>query len=217
MDVAPAPTSRREGRSVDRLINFSDAVVAVAVTVLALPLVDIPGPAEGESVWTVIGDNASQVWTFLFTFYVVAILWLTHNRILNSISRYDPFVFWINTTWLAAIALLPWVSAMYGESQWGRAGVGLLYWGTMAAISLLVSLLGSHLRRHPELLSESVHELSAASRRRAGLRGPVLGLYFLLIGLVSTVSPALANWLPLGIIPLSIWLRPAQSPAADSA
>lgn len=204
-----------EGRSVDRLIDFSDAVVAVAVTVLVLPLVDIEGPAEGETVWTVIGDHASQVWTFLFTFYVVAVLWLAHNRILNSISRYDSFTFWINTTWLAAVVLLPWVSAMYGESQWGRSGVGLVYWGTMAAISLLVSLLGTHLRRHPELLSEDAPRLSAAARRRAALRGPVLGLYFLLIGVASVVTPAVANWLPLGIIPLSIWLRPAESPATD--
>jgi TMEM175 potassium channel family protein len=151
------------GRSVDRLINFSDAVVAVAVTVLVLPLVDIAGPEEGQTVWTVIGEHASQVWTFLFTFYVVAVLWLAHNRILNSISRYDPVVFWVNTTWLAAIVLLPWVSAMYGESEWGRSGVGLVYWGTMAAISLLVSALGAHLRRHPELLAADAPRLSAAA------------------------------------------------------
>ena len=43
-----AETPRRpkhNGRSVDRRINFSDAVVAAAVIVLALPLVDIPGLA----------------------------------------------------------------------------------------------------------------------------------------------------------------------------
>lgn len=206
-----------EGRSVDRLINFSDAVVAVAVTVLVLPLVDIAGPVEGQTVWTVIGEHASQIWTFLFTFYVVAVLWLAHNRILNSISRYDPVIFWVNTTWLAAIVLLPWVSAMYGESAWGRSGVGLVYWGTMATISLLVSVLGAHLRRHPELLSDDAPRLSASAQRRAALRGPVLGLYFLLIGVASILTPAIANWLPLGIIPLSIWLRPAASTDTESS
>ena len=211
MPDGPSGTSR----SVDRLINFSDAVVAVAVTVLVLPLVDIEGPAQGQSVWTVIGDNASQLWTFLFTFYVVAVLWLAHNRILNSIARYDPFVFWVNTTWLVTIVLLPWVSAMFGESSWGRTSVGLLYWGTMAAIALLVSLLGWHLRRHPELLADDAPRLSAEASRMAALRGPVLGLYFLLIGVASVFTPAVASWLPLGIIPLSIWLRPAASTAAD--
>ena len=203
------------GRSVDRLINFSDAVVAVAVTVLVLPLVDIAGPGEGQSVWTIIGDHASQVWTFLFTFYVVAVMWLAHNRILNSISNYDPFIFWVNTTWLACIVLLPWVSSMFGEAQGGRSSVGLLYWGTMAAIAFLGAALGWHLRRHPELLADDAVVLSPDSQRRVNLRGPVIGLFFLAIGLVSVVAPDIANWLPLGIIPLSIWLRPAANPTKN--
>lgn len=202
-------------RSVDRLINFSDAVVAVAVTVLVLPLLDIPGPGEGESVWSVVGRHASQIWTFLFTFYVVAVMWLAHNRILNSIRRYDAFIFWINTTWLACIVLLPWVSAMFGESEWGRSSVGLLYWGTMAAIAFLGALLGWHLRRNPRLLTADAPVLPPSDQRRVAMRGPVMGLFFLVIGIVSVVAPAVATWLPLGIIPLSIWLRPAAEPVSE--
>ena len=205
-------TPVRVGRSVDRLINFTDAVVAVAVTVLVLPLLDIQGASEGQSVWTIIGEHASEVWTFLFTFYVVAVMWLAHNRILNSIRAYDPFVFWVNTTWLVAIVLLPWVSSMYGESAWGRTSVGMLYWGTMAFLSLLSSSLGWHLRSHPHLLAEEPPRLSPTDARRATLRGPILGAFFLVIGIVSVVAPSVANWLPLGIIPLSIWLRPAADP-----
>ncbi len=40
------------------------------------------------------------------------------------------------------------------------------------------------------------------------LRGPVFAAYFLFIGVVFEFAPAIATWLPLGIIPLSIWLRP---------
>ncbi len=204
------------GRSLDRLINFSDAVVAVAVTLLALPLVDIPGPRTGQTVWEVLGDHSSQIWTFLFTFFVVAVMWMAHNRILNSLETYDTAIFWLNTSWLAAIVLLPWVSSMYGEGSWSGTGVGLLYWGAMAAISLLGAALGGHIRRHRELLPADAHQPSEADRRRAALRGPVLGLFFLLIGLVSLVSPEIAAWLPIGIIPLSIWLRPVTVPVAET-
>ena len=201
------------GRSVDRLINFSDAVVAVAVTVLVLPLVDIDGPAEGQTVWDVFQDHASEIWTFLFTFYVVAVMWLAHNRILNSISRYDPFIFWINTTWLVSIVLLPWVSAMYGEAEWSRTTVGFVYWCAMAAVSLLGGLLGWHLTRHPELLSKDTPRLAGPDARRASLRGPILGGYFVLIGVVSLFNSNLASLMPFGIIPLGMWLRPAAAPA----
>ena len=202
------------GRSVDRLINFSDAVVAVAVTLLALPLVDIPGPAAGDTVWHVVAEHGSQIWTFLFTFYVVAVMWLAHNRILNAIEHYDATIFWVNTTWLVGIVLLPWVSAMYGESSWTGTGVGMVYWGAMAVISLLGAWLGAHIRQHPELLPVGSEELPPDARRRAALRGPLLGVYFLLIGLVSLVAPQLASWMPLGIIPLSMWLRPGSVPVS---
>jgi hypothetical protein len=87
----------------------------------------------------------------------------------------------------------------------------------MAVVSLLGSLLALHLRRNPVLLHESAPVLSAADQRRASLRGPVMGVFFLLIGLVSLVAPATASWLPLGIIPLSIWLRPAAGSVGDDS
>lgn len=206
------------GRSVERLINFSDAVVAVAITVLALPLIDIAGPKPGESVWPVLWDHADQISTFLFTFYVVAIMWLAHNRILNEMRAYDPFIFWINTTWLAAIVLLPWISALYGESD-NRASVGVVYWGAMAAISLLGSLMGRHLRRNPLLVGRDAPVSGSVARRQAW-RGVAFAGYFLAIGVVSLFWPTGASWMPLGIILLSIWFRPVKSydndPVADA-
>lgn len=202
------------GRSVDRLINFSDAVVAVAVTLLALPLVDIPGPKEGQTVWTVISANGSEIGSFLFTFYVVALMWLVHNRILNSITNYDGALFWINATWLVVIVLLPWVSSMYGQDAADYPSVGLAYWSSLAIISLLTSLMAHHLRRHPELLADDAPRFTPAEQRRLAWRGPILGAYFLFIGIVWNVSPSVAAFLPFGIIPLSIWLRPARAPKA---
>lgn len=210
------PVSRT--RSVDRLINFSDAVVAVAVTLLALPLIDIV-PADGESVWTAIGDNIGPVIAFLFTFFVVAMMWSAHNRILNGIRDFDGALFWMNTAWLALVVLLPWFSALFGESQMlGEGskwpGVGLLYWGAMGLLSLLGWLMSWHLTRTPALLD--AHEAADRSRGSAK-RGLVFGGYFILIGIGSVVAPVAASWLPLGIIPLSIWLRPARGSLPPSA
>lgn len=192
------------GRSVDRLVNFSDAVVAVAITVLVLPLIDIPGPQGDQNVWDVISRNGAQFWTFLFTFYVVAIMWATHNRIMRTLAALDGSLMWLNTTWLAAIVLLPWASAMYGEADAGRTSVGLVYWFLLGAISALGGLMASYLRRHPELLDEPRDHTDWRTR----VRGPAFAGLFFIIGLASTVFPDGASWLALGAIPLSIWLRP---------
>jgi uncharacterized membrane protein len=208
----PLAVKASRSRAVDRLVNFSDAVVAVAVTVLVLPLVDIGPPGQGQTVWQLIGDNGAQIFAFVFTFYVVAIMWQAHNRILNGIRDYDPAVFWLNTTWLALIVMLPWFSAMYGESQSetegkGASGVGLVYWGALAAISLLGSTISWHLVRNPALLVPGDRDTDRVGRMTV-LRGPVFAGYFLFIGVVFEFAPAIATWLPLGIIPLSIWMRP---------
>jgi uncharacterized membrane protein len=204
------------GRSVDRLINFSDAVVAVAITVLVLPLIDIPGPQGDENVWDVIAANGAQFWTFLFTFYVVAIMWATHNRILRTLAGLDGALMWLNTTWLAAIVLLPWASAMYGEADAGRTSVGVVYWFLLGAISGLGGLMASYLRRHPDLLDEPRNDTDWRTR----VRGPAFAALFVVIGLASTVFPYGASWLALGAIPLTIWLRAhgedESQPAAET-
>jgi uncharacterized membrane protein len=203
-------------RSVDRLVNFSDAVVAVAITVLVLPLVDIAAPEPGQSVWQMLGDHGGQVITFLFTFYVVAIMWQTHNRILNGIQRYDGALFWLNTSWLVLIVLLPWLSSMYGEAAGGdegraASGVGLLYWGALAVISLLGTAMSMHLGRHSDLLADP--EADGTIVRNSSLkRGPAFAAYFIFIGVMYEFVPEVAAWLPLGIIVLSIWLRPTHQP-----
>jgi uncharacterized membrane protein len=199
------------GRSLDRLINFTDAVVAVAVTLLALPLVDIAAPSGDQTVWNVLNEHSSDIIAFLFTFYVVVVMWLAHNRILNDIVKYDQALLWLNTLWLVGIVLLPWFSAMFGQSDGGTShpSVGVLYWLILAAIALTGSAMSFHLHRHPDLLPVGRPQSTTPAQDRAVLRGPIIGAYFLLIAIAWVVLPDMAPWLAFGIIPLSIWLRPA--------
>lgn len=212
--------SAGQHRTVDRLINFSDAVVAVAITLLALPLVDIAAPSEGHTVWQVLGNSAGQIYTFLFTFFVVVAVWTVHNRILNGLVRLDAPLVWLNTSWLAVIVLLPWFSSMYGEGEVftdqavSSSGVGMLYWATLAGATLLIFAMGRRIAARPDLCGPDDQPRADG---RVAWRGPILAAYFLGIGIVSMVAPGLASWLPLGIIPLSMALRPGRSEPAPPA
>ena len=90
----------RTGRSLDRLLNFADAVVAVAITLLALTLVDIEGPRDGQSMLDVLQANLGQIQAFVITFFVVGLMWNVRNRIVNHLAAYDSATFWLILLWL---------------------------------------------------------------------------------------------------------------------
>lgn len=195
------------GRSLDRLVNFTDAVVAVAITLLGLSLVDIRATGDEQTVWRIIADHTPELVTFAFTFVVVAALWQVHNRIFNRLRGFDDAIFRWNVLWLLAIVILPWPSVLYSEGIGigstdfsggvGGGGAGLFYWGTLAFVSFITAAVGAHLARHPELIDPA-----NAEPRRHPMRSLAFGATFLGIGVVSLVAPAPASWLALLLIPL---------------
>lgn len=204
----------KSGRAFDRLINFSDAVVAVAVTVLVLPIADITLGRGEDSVWLVLADHAGQIITFFFTFFVVSIMWLTHNRIMNQLRGYDGVIFWLNTAWLSVIAFLPVTSALYSDA--GQDGIqgwfsdqtlngsGMLYWGSLSLISILSALLSLHARRNSHLYDPAQN---ITHTWKSNAHEWVYAVYFLAIGIVSLISPGIASYMPLGLIVLPFLLK----------
>ncbi len=197
------------GRAFERLITFTDAVVAVAITLLILPIIDIRGDSQEDSVWAIIGDHSSEIITFAFTFIVVAIMWRAHNRVMNSLKGYDEFIFWMNLIWLMAVVFLPWTSALYGEgigvaaqvnNTLDTGGSGTLYWLTLAVISASGAAIVWHANRKPDLREEGESSVSRAGVRR----GVIFTVSFIVLAMLSLILPLLASWLPLALIPVSI-------------
>ena len=210
MDGEQNSISPVQWRSFDRLINFTDAVVAIAITLQLLPLVDIKA-TEGESIWQLISENSSQIFTFWFSFLILSVLWMKHNQVFNSMRAFDGTIFWLNSLWMALIVFLPWPTALYGslndDQIIAARGVGLLYWWTLALISGIGWLVAIHAWQKPELLEQSV---LIEGRKDSGLkkyRGASFVTAFLLIGLAAEFSPQFVPYLSLGIIPMDLLLR----------
>ena len=200
-----------ERRSFDRLVNFTDAVVAIGITLQLLPLIDVSGPQAGQSVWDVVAANQGQITAFVLSFVVVIAMWSTHNRVFNSMRRYDGTIFTLNVVWLLLIVFLPWPTSMYGnavnDQVIGPGGVGLLYWWTIAAISGLGSLIAFHAGRTPDLLEPDARaddRIYRATRRFTGL---VFFLTFFSIGIVSEFFPVVSPYLALLLIPINAFVR----------
>lgn len=206
-----AELTSEQRRSFERLTNFTDAVVAIGITLQLLPLIDVQGPQAGQSVWEVIAANQGQITAFVLSFVVVIVMWSTHNRVFNSMRQYDGTIFTLNVLWLLLIVFLPWPTSMYGnavnDQVIGPGGVGLLYWWTIAAISGLGSLIALHAGRTPGLLEPDARAESYRYRQLRRVIGLTFFLTFFCIGILSEFFPVVSPYLALLLIPVNAVLR----------
>ena len=141
----------RTERGLDRLVTFLDAIVAIAITLLVLPLVDLLGEGRGEDLAGLLGDHLSDFGAFALSFVVIARLWLVHHRIVESVGAYDTAFLRANLLWAFAIVLLPFASQVAAEFGGERLSVAL-YIGTVTLASAAATVLVLLVRRRPALL-----------------------------------------------------------------
>ena len=194
------------GRSYDRFISFSDGVVAVAATVLILPIVGIAAPKAGQNVGSVLLTNFNGIYSYLVTFIVIVIFWRVHHKILDGTNAYDGRLMILNTAWLATIAFLPWPTAMLGQEGGFARGVGTLYFGVLALSTFILMLMQLHIRRVPELWEDpSTPPSSRVSRSVAYI---LLWTFLALLSLVMAEGMAVVSWVlfVLGAVSLLVYL-----------
>ena len=120
------------------MVLFTDAVVAIAITLLVLPLVEIisePGaghPAE------LVSHHWPQIFSFLLSFAVIAQLWMAHHRIFENVREYTQPLMLLNMAWVLTIVVLPFPTGLVGEYG-GDLFTQFFYVGTILASSALLS------------------------------------------------------------------------------
>ncbi|WP_232792407.1 TMEM175 family protein [Actinacidiphila yeochonensis] len=113
---APAPDRIEGGVSGERLVLFTDAVTAISITLLILPLVDlVPEAASAhEGAGEVITGHLAQVWSFLLSFAVVANIWREHHRAFSTVDKITRSLTVWNMGWLLSVVVLPLPTEMIG-------------------------------------------------------------------------------------------------------
>jgi len=100
--------------ALDRLIFFSDAVFAIAMTLLVLA---IPRPESGVDIATFLSEqDKGKFIAYFISFWVIALYWLSHHRLFRVVTRYDYGVLLLNLALLFCIAFLPYPSAVLGDN-----------------------------------------------------------------------------------------------------
>jgi uncharacterized membrane protein len=145
------PISRPEehwtdsGTDILRTVSFSDAVIAIAITLLALQLEvpQIPESLAAAELPSALLELWPELYSFLLSFWIIGFYWLAHHRMFRQVRAYDRGMLLINLLFLMWIVLMPFSSSLIGEYESQQLPV-IIY----AVHNILTSLTLTWLWRH---------------------------------------------------------------------
>jgi uncharacterized membrane protein len=184
------------GDSTDRIEFFSDAVFAIAMTLLVL---DIRLPdIKADQLNHELRELLPQMFAYALSFLVISLNWISHHRKFRVIVGFDDVLTRLNLLLLFLIAFLPFPTSVLSKFGSQTSAV-VLYAGTSAAIAGSQVLILWYARR-AGLLDASVDRGVYRLMVYDGLVSPLVFLVSIGIAFVSPVS-AMYSWI--AIAPLS--------------
>jgi uncharacterized membrane protein len=182
--------SQAEEKGLDRIVFFSDAVFAIAITLLVLdlraPTPNASLPADGLNQGLV--DLVPKLISYLVSFFVIGLYWVSHHRLFQFVRRFDSRLMWLNLLLLFGVAFLPFPSALVGAFGGQRTAI-ILFAGTAALLGFLMFALWRHVIGTPSLIEQGVRR---GILIRHSLRSLVAGCIFAVSVPVAFASPAAA-------------------------
>ncbi len=177
-----------------RLEAFSDAVIAIAITVMVLEL-KVPHGSD----WEALRSLVPPLLTYVLSFVFLGIYWNNHHHMLHAVDRINGRILWANLHLLFWLSLIPFVTGWMGENHFAPLPTAL-YGG-----ALLMSAL-AYLGLQEAIIA---HQGPGSRLRQAigrDIKGKVsAGLYIAAIPIAF-----LSSWIAIGIYILValLWLVP---------
>jgi uncharacterized membrane protein len=194
------PLSRAGHLEYDRVLFFSDAIFAIAITLLVL---DIRVPGFTDNPTQEIIHSRNNILSFAISFVVIGVFWMGHHSISRYIGAFDRRLIALNLLFLGLIAFLPFPTGLLfehttGPSPWAPT---VFYAGCIAAAGLAELAIWLYAGSNHLLTDRTPPVL----RRSVTLRLLVAPIVFLLSIPVAFYSTNLATYFWL-LIAVANWL-----------
>ncbi|WP_433475622.1 TMEM175 family protein [Spirillospora sp. CA-142024] len=207
-----------------RVVAFSDAVIAIAITLLVL---EIHPPEDTRHLLHGLGELWPSYVSYVITFMLIGQIWANHHVMFDHIRHADRLVLFLNTLLLMDIAFLPFAAGVladaFRDGQGERTAV-VLHGITFEVAAALFNVIWWHAKRHHRLLA---HTLDAAGVRAIGRRfllalawigtGTLLGALLPVLGVAVIAAFIVFYWLPISGELGSTTPKPTPRSEPDSA
>ncbi len=96
----------------DRLLAFSDGVIAIIITIMVLEM-----HAPEAATLAALVDVWPTFLGYVLSFAYVAIYWINHHHMMHTVERVNGAILWANVVLLFFLSLLPFTTAWLGETH----------------------------------------------------------------------------------------------------
>jgi uncharacterized membrane protein len=161
----------------DRLLAFSDGVIAVVITIMVLELKAPHEPTLGALVAT-----APTFLSYVLSFIYVAIYWNNHHHFFHLVRRVNGVILWANLDLLFWLSLIPFTTSWMGENE--RAAMPTAVYGVV----LLASAIAWYVMQRVIIRSQGDDSplAHALGRDLKGKLSPICYLSAILLSFVDT-------------------------------
>jgi uncharacterized membrane protein len=186
--------------STDRIGAFSDAVIAVVITIMVLEL-KAPMNSGLHALWPLWPTAVSYVVSYL----AVAIVWVNHHHLLRFVRDLTPRLVWVNFAHLFAVSLVPFSTAWIARTHLAAIPVAF-YASVFVCVNVAFRLFEGDV-----FAQADEARIGALAKRMARRRSLGTILLFVAAALVALWRPPLG--FALVCLTLVLYLRP-EAPGA---
>ncbi len=174
-----------------RVINFSDAVFSIVMTLLILE-VGVPTISEinTQPFRSVLSARIPDFIGLFVSFMVSALYWMGHIKLMRYVSVISGRLLWINIFFLLAIVILPFSTAMY-INGFDQAGPFIFYCINLSVIGFFNIVMLRY-------VFHSEKQLSGFTRLRYRwyrARGLNVMIVWVIAGVVAISMPSLSRFI----------------------
>jgi uncharacterized membrane protein len=191
-------------RDPTRLVAFTDAVIAIAVTLLVL---EIRPPNDTRHLWHGLATLWPSYLAYAVTFLLIGQVWANHHVMFDHIRTADRVVLFLNTLLLMDIAFLPFAASVLAEAfreGHGQSTAVVFHGIAFEVAAILFNIIWWHARRDRRLLTTTIDSagVKAISRRfQLALAwiatGTLLGAFMPALGVAVIAAFIPYYWLPI--------------------
>jgi len=186
----------------ERLILFSDAVFAIAITLLVIeikvPEIEIHEKIVKETaLLQKLAELIPKFIGFLISFLIIGQYWIVHHRMFSFVTNYTDRLIWLNLLFLFATALMPFSTGFYSEYVLkGPVSPVIFYTFNIVLLGFANFFMWRYISNPKRNLTEN---LTPALARYFSLRALTVPFIFIVFSVIYIYEPIVAFFIPVSV------------------